>query len=369
MAKARDIDGLRASMPFAEAAAATVAVRAEELFEHSAGVLDMTDIERVHDMRVASRRLRAVLEIYAPCFPKAQFKPLLREVKDLADALGERRDPDVLLDRLATLEAALPKANAPGIEAFAAPVREEQQRGNETLAAALERAERTNLKGRLALLAASAVEPSDEEVPAGAEAAVAGLAPPPRGGRRPPPWRRSPPTTARASARPETGPPGHEGAQGQGPRAAGDARRQRRAHRARAARRAAVVHPQGPRPRRGHRAARHADRGQAPALRPRGHGRVVLRPVRRDGAQAHEGAAGPARRDPRLRRPAAAGPRAHGGAAGRRRPHRPPARGPPSAGGSGGPPTPAPPACAPRRTPPTSTRASRPAWRARAPGA
>jgi len=165
MAKARDIEGLHANMPFAEAAAATVAVRAEELFEHSVNVLDMTDIERVHDMRVASRRLRAVLEIYAPCFPKAQFKPLLREVKDLADALGERRDPDVLLDRLDTLEATLPKANTPGIEAFARPIREEQRRGNETLAAALEHAQRTNLKDRLALLAASAIEPEEEDLP------------------------------------------------------------------------------------------------------------------------------------------------------------------------------------------------------------
>src|SRR3954470_18536450 len=177
MAKARDIPGLHASMPFAEAAAATVAVRAEELFEHSAGVLDTSDIERVHDMRVASRRLRAVLGIYAPCFPKAQFTPLLREVKDLADALGERRDPDVLLDRLATLEAVLPKANAPGIEAFAAPIREEQQRGNATLAAALERAERTNLAGRLALLGASGVEREGDEAPEAASAAPAATAP------------------------------------------------------------------------------------------------------------------------------------------------------------------------------------------------
>src|SRR5918911_87779 len=127
MAKARDIPGLHASMPFAEAAAATVAVRAAELFEHAEGVLDTSDIERVHDMRVASRRLRAVLEIYAPCFPQAGFKPLLKEVKALADALGARRDPDVLLDRLAQMEGALPKADTPGIEAFAAPVREQQR--------------------------------------------------------------------------------------------------------------------------------------------------------------------------------------------------------------------------------------------------
>jgi CHAD domain-containing protein len=164
MAKAREIPGLSAGMPFAEAAAATVAVRAEELFEQSENVLDTSDIERVHDMRVASRRLRAVLEIYAPCFPRDQFKPLLREVKDLADALGARRDPDVLLDQLAKLETALPKTDARGVEAFAAPVHDEQARGNEILAAALDHAERTDLRGRLALLAASAVAPEEADV-------------------------------------------------------------------------------------------------------------------------------------------------------------------------------------------------------------
>ena len=163
MAKARDIPGLDARMPFAEAAAATVAVRAEELFEQSENVLDITDIERVHDMRVASRRLRAVLEIYAPCFPVDEFKPILREVKALADALGARRDPDVLLDQLAKLEGALPKANLPGVEAFAAPVHDEQARGNEILAAALDHAERIDLRGQLALLASRAVAPEEPE--------------------------------------------------------------------------------------------------------------------------------------------------------------------------------------------------------------
>jgi len=163
MAKARDIPGLDARMPFAEAAAATVAVRAEELFEQSENVLDITDIERVHDMRVASRRLRAVLEIYAPCFPVDEFKPILREVKALADALGARRDPDVLLDQLAKLEGSLPKANLPGVEAFAAPVHDEQARGNEILAAALDHAERIDLRGRLAHLASRAVAPDEPE--------------------------------------------------------------------------------------------------------------------------------------------------------------------------------------------------------------
>src|SRR4029079_7743295 len=115
VAKAQDID-VAPDEPYRRAAPRLVRVRTGELSEHADGVLDTSDIERVHDMRVASRRLRAVLEIYAPCFPAAEVKPLLREVKALADALGARRDPDVLLEQLAKLEGSLPKANAPGVD-------------------------------------------------------------------------------------------------------------------------------------------------------------------------------------------------------------------------------------------------------------
>src|SRR5919202_1861094 len=162
MAKARDIPGLHADMTFAEAAAATVAVRAEELLAHGREVLDTSDIERVHDMRVASRRLRAVLEIYGPCFPDAEFTPLLKAVKALADALGERRDPDVLLDRLRILEEGLTADDVAGVEAFAEPVREAQARGNMALADALDEAERADLRGRRGAPAAAAAPPAGD---------------------------------------------------------------------------------------------------------------------------------------------------------------------------------------------------------------
>ena len=69
MAKAKAIPDLTSDVPYAEAAAKIVTVRGEELAEHAQGVLDTGDIERVHDMRVATRRLRAALEIFEPCFP------------------------------------------------------------------------------------------------------------------------------------------------------------------------------------------------------------------------------------------------------------------------------------------------------------
>src|ERR671931_1197145 len=100
MAKARPVEGLRSEDAYATAAAKIVAVRAREVADHSQNVLDVADIERVHDMRVATRRLRAALEIFEPCFPKRQHGEALREVKAIADALGERRDRDVTVAAL-----------------------------------------------------------------------------------------------------------------------------------------------------------------------------------------------------------------------------------------------------------------------------
>jgi CHAD domain-containing protein len=156
MAKARDVPGLGPDVPYAEAAARTVAVRAEELFEQAGRVLDTDDIERVHDMRVASRRLRAVLEIFAPCFPPELLRPVLREVKQLADALGARRDPDVQLAAVEAMTAAMGEGERPGLRLVADALRHEQAEGNEVLAAALREAEATDLAGRLAALAETA---------------------------------------------------------------------------------------------------------------------------------------------------------------------------------------------------------------------
>jgi CHAD domain-containing protein len=153
MAKARDIRQLHGAMSFRAVARAAVAVRADEVFAHAEGVLDTEDIERVHDMRVATRRLRAVLEVFAAAFEPRAHKAVLRDVKALADALGERRDPDVQLAALDAYAAALPAADQPGLALFAERLRAEQEAGNATLAAALRRIADDGLQARLRALA------------------------------------------------------------------------------------------------------------------------------------------------------------------------------------------------------------------------
>ena len=156
MAKAKDIPGLGPEVRFADAAAMAVEVRAEEVFSFAEGVLDTDDIERVHDMRVATRRLRAVMEIFAPCFPAKEHKRMLREVKALADVLGERRDPDVAIEELEAAATGLTTADRAGVEGLVAELRAEQEDGNRSVARALKRMNKTGLRERLQALAAEA---------------------------------------------------------------------------------------------------------------------------------------------------------------------------------------------------------------------
>jgi CHAD domain-containing protein len=156
MAKAREIEGFADAGTFAEAAALAVETRTEELFSFSEGVLDTSDIERVHDMRVASRRLRAALEIFEPCFPKKAHRPVLKEVKTLADALGERRDRDVNIEELERISQSLASEDRPGVGELIRALRSEQQAANAVVAEALERIEEDDLHARLIALAGAA---------------------------------------------------------------------------------------------------------------------------------------------------------------------------------------------------------------------
>ncbi len=165
MAKASEIPGLDARMTYAQAAARTIAVRGEDVFAHSEGVLDTGDIDRVHAMRVATRRLRAVMEVYAPCFPQHALRPVLRDVKVLADALGARRDPDVELLALEQFLVSVGPDERPGVELFIDRTRAEQDDGNRLLARVLDDVEASDLRGRIAALAALAV-PRRTEPPA-----------------------------------------------------------------------------------------------------------------------------------------------------------------------------------------------------------
>ena len=151
MARARQVE-LTCEESFAAAAARVVEVRAAEVFEQARGVLDLQAPERVHDMRVATRRLRAAMEIFNPCFPRKRLRRALKEVKALADALGERRDRDVEIEFLERFAAQAESGARGGVVALIAGLREERLGANENLAPFVAPERLEELRRRLARL-------------------------------------------------------------------------------------------------------------------------------------------------------------------------------------------------------------------------
>jgi CHAD domain-containing protein len=155
VATARPVE-LKAEEPYADAAARTIAVRTDELIEHSKGVLDLSDVEHLHAMRVASRRLRAALEVFEPCFPRKQYRRTLRDVKALADALGERRDRDVTIKAVRGFGGEMPGADQPGIDTLVDRLRAEQRQANQELEPLVTWEALAELRRRLGALAEAA---------------------------------------------------------------------------------------------------------------------------------------------------------------------------------------------------------------------
>ncbi len=137
---------------FRDAARRSLAVRGPELLVHRDGTLAGEDIEALHQMRVASRRLRAVLEVYAGCFPGRAHLTLLRLVKDTADALSEARDLDVQIDGLRAYAAAAPVEDRAGVESLIAELAARRVAADDHLPPALLRLDKERFSRQVARL-------------------------------------------------------------------------------------------------------------------------------------------------------------------------------------------------------------------------
>lgn len=84
-------------------------------------------------MRVATRRLRAALEIFEPCFPRERHRKALKKVKKLADALGERRDADVEIALLEELVGEAAETDRAALRELVEARRARQRQANEEL--------------------------------------------------------------------------------------------------------------------------------------------------------------------------------------------------------------------------------------------
>lgn len=100
----RKVDGLDPAAPLRPNAARIVQTRLDELRSFAPAALEPSASTAQHDMRIAAKRLRYVLEIAGPCFG-SEAKAARDAAKRLQGVLGDIHDCDVMLPRAEGVES------------------------------------------------------------------------------------------------------------------------------------------------------------------------------------------------------------------------------------------------------------------------
>ena len=99
MAKPRPVKGLDPDRRIRPNARRVLAVRIDEVYSFDGLVADPANVNELHDLRIACKRLRYLLEIFAIAFDE-DLEPFIDEVRGLQDLLGDIHDCDVQIPML-----------------------------------------------------------------------------------------------------------------------------------------------------------------------------------------------------------------------------------------------------------------------------
>jgi CHAD domain-containing protein len=136
MAAPRPVRGLRASTRLKDAAPAFLAARLKDVHHHCVAFSQRLTPERVHNVRVALRRLRGAVRLYGKGSATRRAEA---EVRRFQSALGPLRDVQVQLAGLSTLRRRLPPAEAAVVALVRATLEATRQKSADNARAALRR--------------------------------------------------------------------------------------------------------------------------------------------------------------------------------------------------------------------------------------
>jgi CHAD domain-containing protein len=115
-------DQLSGGEPIAEGARRVLRRFFGRMLTRESAVLKDDDAEDVHQMRVASRRLRAALQVVEAVYDPKQIRRYRRGLRRVALALGDVRDLDVFREHVLAYQAALPAEAREGIAPLVAAI-------------------------------------------------------------------------------------------------------------------------------------------------------------------------------------------------------------------------------------------------------
>lgn len=114
--RVRKNPGLKADDPMAEAGRKILRFHFAQMLSHEEGTRLGQDVEELHDMRVATRRMRAAFDVFGPYFKPKMSKYHLKGLRATGRALGRVRDLDVFMEKAGHYLENLPENERSGLE-------------------------------------------------------------------------------------------------------------------------------------------------------------------------------------------------------------------------------------------------------------
>lgn len=103
--------GVRSTDTMAEAADKILSFHLERMIEHEEGTRLGEDIEELHDMRVATRRMRAAFRLLTPFLDADSTRPFVKALRRTGRSLGAVRDLDVFRQKADAYLRGLPEGH------------------------------------------------------------------------------------------------------------------------------------------------------------------------------------------------------------------------------------------------------------------
>jgi CHAD domain-containing protein len=94
--------------PMSEAGRKTFLFHFVRMLANEGGTREGSDIEDLHDMRVATRRMRSAMRVFRPYYKKKAIRPFEKGLRQTGRALGSVRDLDVFMENAAAYLQTLP---------------------------------------------------------------------------------------------------------------------------------------------------------------------------------------------------------------------------------------------------------------------
>jgi CHAD domain-containing protein/transposase-like protein len=138
--------GVEPDDPIAEAGRKVLRYHFAEMLRHEEGTRQGDDIEELHDMRVATRRMRAAFDVFEQAFKSKAIQAHRKGLKEAGRALGNVRDLDVFMEKAQMYLDTLPEDHHQGLEPLLSAWKEQREAGRAEMLAHLDGEKYQNFK-------------------------------------------------------------------------------------------------------------------------------------------------------------------------------------------------------------------------------